>query len=1215
MYLKRLDLIGFKSFPEPTALTFKPGITAIVGPNGCGKSNIVDCILWVLGEQSTKALRSDRMEDVIFNGTEARKPLGMAEVVLTMEGITGELENVFKDYHELALARRLYRSGDSEYLINKIPCRLKDLRDVLIDTGVGFKGHTVIEQGKVDQLINSSPQDRRALIEETAGIVKYNLRKAEAERKLEATEQNLLRVKDIIAEVKRQIGSLDRQVKKAQQYQQMTAELKSARLTLLQSEYRELLRSGSELSSQAEALKAEEARLLSEVGQAESAIQQERLTLSGLDRKLSEARQRVFDVQTQIQRQESRIELLLAQMNAAEEQRRRREEELSGLSSDQQRTEDQILQWKIQQKETADRIREQETQSADCSRSIALLEQQFGEVQRSLEEARGSVLDLLNRITEVTNTLAGLTSRKQEILRITTRGQEEREALVRMEHQIREDFENETSQAAQIEQELAGQQEVLTRLSAELRQAQEQFKQDEEDLVRQQERLHLGRAHLNALVERQKAEPNRTGSFSVGLKGWVADLIEVPAEYERAVEALLGDRLGDAVVETIEDASEAVRQLKASGGGRATLIPLSLRSIGRTSRDLPRDAAVIGRVRDRVRSREGFEPIAEYLLGEAVLVRDLESAFRFWGAIPEVTWVTLEGEVLEGSGVLTGGTATDTGGGLLQTRREIQDLSRQVAAHESELQRLQTVRAERAGAIERLNREMHQTTQSLHALELRRATNQQHSRTLELELARLGQRLSDQAGAIGYEEQELVQIERRLASTQEKLAGLTREQQSKEASVSDLQRIAVEMAAKREEAMGRFTQLKVDHTGLIEKSAHLGRETNRLEQSLEESRARQNQIRLELEDLALKQQAFLRDREQAQAVIADQARGLSVLQSEAQRCAEDQAQHQVRLSELEARRAAHQQDLQGVQSRQHDNELRLAEWRLRCEHLETQAREEHQADLKSLPQVVEPPPSLGELARLIEELQAKMDRLGPVNMAALEEYRELEQRYQFLTQQSEDLTKSIEDLREAISKINKTTRQLFEEAYATLRARFNDMFVKFFGGGRADLILLDPNNPLDSGIDILAQPPGKKLRSIALLSGGEKALTAISLLFASFLIHPSPFCVLDEIDAPLDEENVGRFLRALREMAHPQTTDVRPIQFLIITHNRRTMEAADTLYGVTMEEPGVSRTVSVRLQPNGNGTAVSDVGTVAAGVTADAMAPSGEHGRYPQAHA
>ena len=1222
MYLKSLEMTGFKSFEE-ARIDFPDGVTAIVGPNGSGKSNVVDAILWVLGEQSTKALRSEKMEDVIFNGTELRKPLGLAEVSLVISGLDrinldplSGLSSRLTEYQELMITRRLYRNGDSEYFLNKIACRLKDVRSSLLDTRAGTKGHTVIAQGQIDQILNASPQDRRELIEETAGIVRYKKQKAEALRKLDATQQNLLRVRDIIAEVKKQLNSLDRQARQARSYQALQQEAKSLEIQLLTGEYRTLRSTIKEVDSELQSLGERESEQSAGLARLTAELERIKLTIAMAGEAIDRQREEL----SKIEQQQARA------LTAAEVERNREE-----LYAQQQSQEKQELERLAQeQKQSATEAAALEDTLTAFERECVQREQVFETLDREMkelvqqrtaafaEEERGR-LDVLNLAVLVANTeqtLVQLTARIREAEDREDRSAREREDF-RLQHVTTSDTRQALQQASQEAERLVtdlrrqrrGIEEEIDRASAELA--------DVDQLVfRQSEELAAVDSHLRALqgvLQEDMGYGRRGDEGSTALKACngvrdaVAEWLIVPAGWDRAVEAILGERVRGWVVDNPAAACKAVEFLKGKDLGRGTFIPQNPRWTpqGPASRPwwpaMEGRSGVIGRAVDMIQVEEQREAARDYLFDRIVFVDTLEDARALWEqqpceALDGPILVTRTGEILDAAGVLTGGQASATGG-LLQRRREVQRLEAQKAALTRDVEAEKQRRERLAVQIQELREQDRQLVESLRDAEMQELSLRKDEAGLQQVLGDLNRRIETLMSDAqrGSAEAQRLNLETRSGEAQ--LAQWMAEKAGQEAGLNRVRERMTQIDHEMQGLQHRLTEAQLATQEIRTTREHRRHDLQRIRQQQQETGARIETLTGHVEGLTASIEQSRVEREVQETHC--RALGESAAQTKAQlvEAQERQTETMATAQQLDASLEDVRRALSALRESRMAVEVRKAEVRMQLGAVESTLLGTYQVDLATLldaPVVeaasdqpfpgeastpVEPPavdePALREQLRKIRE---KLDRLGPINLAAIHEHQELDERYRFLTTQEQDLSTSIGSFKEIIQRINRTTKDMFATTFAELQQKFSEVFVKFFPGGRAELRLVESQpdetaeggGPQEPGVDIVVQPPGKRLKSITMLSGGEKTLTAMALLFASFLIRPTPFCILDEIDAPLDEENIGRFTGVLRELSEGA-------QFMVITHSKPTMAIADSLFGVTMEEPGISKIVSVRL--------------------------------------
>jgi len=1195
MRLKRLEIFGFKSFFDKTVITFQDGITGVVGPNGCGKSNIADAILWVMGEQSPKSFRGERMEDVIFSGTEQRKPLSVAEVSLTIGDIARELPAPYAPYAELTFSRRLYRSGESDYLINKNPCRLKDIRDLLIDTGAGYRAHTIIGQGKVNALVSATPMQRREIVEEAAGIAKYRLRKAEALRKLEATERNLSRVSDIIGELNRQRKGLDRQAKKAARYREFTQDLQALECQLAYQEWQVWVEKEACLAGEEKALEAEALARTTKLSGLEQAQSTLNVSITEKEALLQKLRRQLSETEMAIQGLEGKIETLRAECKGWRELQTRSREETAASREGLAALHEEKEGLELESAALSKVLPEKEQALSEGDLEVKALEQSVRSESAALEKTQARLFHLASQASTAQNNLLHFQSRLEALRR-------QQDRLLLESDRLAEKRAQSASALQEIEDAFKNRSEQFSRRKEVRRRTIAQIEKTQAALSSDEKRLAQITGDIGALVSEISSrqgfyrgllgaqEGAENGFLELeGLHGMVADFIEVPAAYESAIEAALEKCLNGIVMENHAAIRKGLARLKSTKRRRGIFFPRHPR-VSSTKMPSVSGEGFIGCARDLTTPCSGYEAIADALLRGVMIVEDLNAALRFWRAFPEVPlWVSLEGEVLSRSGMLAGGA--QRGDGLLEQKRGIQERSKRLESLQLEQGTLKAEISKNQGSLESLRKDEAEGSEAVRALEVALLRLENERRTRKEALARFG----EEAETIAFEQEECLEEEVGLKKKQKaEQLRIEEAEDLKKAAEAALAHQKTALAESREKLV-RFNeivvQLRMEMQSLKEKKGHLLEKSTRLQRDAERL---QRQVR-EKEELVQALQKKLESGEaeaqQMRAAIEQmllkRRQGIEAIRSE-------QEAHAALLSEfkdLDAAATSLRSQTEGLQAGLKEKALKKVEARMSRQKIVESIAEKYHIEISAYqPSVASgreaadgaqgaakreggtlEAASLEALQVEAEALRRKVEALGPVNLAAIEEYRELDGRYQFLCGQEADLTKSIEGLREVISKINKTTRGLFIETFHKLNRKFGEVFTSFFGGGQAELVLLDPAQPLESGIDMLAQPPGKGKRNLMLFSGGEKALTAISMLFATFLIHPTPFCLLDEIDAPLDEENTRRFTEVLLEMS-------RQTQFIIVTHNKFTMEIADVLYGVTMEETGLSTLVSVNLK-------------------------------------
>ena len=1179
MRLESVSLHGFKSFAEKSVLKVTPGITAIVGPNGCGKSNISESVRWALGEQSAKSLRGQRMEDLIFHGSASRKPVGFAEVelIFSNDGVLSV------PWTEVAVSRRLYRTGESEYLLNKNPSRLRDILDLFAGTGANPRAYSVMDQDKLNHVLTAKPHERRVFIEEAAGIARYKQQRNETEGKLDATRQNLVRVRDVMDEVRRQLHSLERQAKKAQQYKTLQAEKRDLGLALVAADYAGLRSEGERMAGELVRLRDTEEGLRTRLASLAAREAQAREALQVSEHRLSDLRQAVSKVQGELERLLERREQMGVQMRELGDESVRLDEEVRTTTERQAsivgERENVRLALRDTEQVAAERSRAATEFEAALERQRAALavERDHSEALR-LEQTRLAAerVDLMRSAGELREREIQLGRRAERLGAELAQAQAEAQRLA---------GERGTLAAARdrAAAELVSLEEQRQRLEAQEAAAERRLTEAEAQLADARVELASRRSSFEALSELERArEGYGAGVRAVfadgrrdalqGIVGTVADLLEVPSGMERAIEAVLGERLQWVVVERFEHARAAVAYLHDHALGSATFLPLE--HLPAPSDSIPSDNGV----RWVARSVSASAPrLVHHLLGQVAVVEHLDEAESLWRRNGVVaTYVTPGGEVLGPTGRLHGGgdqTASATEHSLLARKRQLREL-------ESEVQRLSSVVEAGQAEITTLGAEFATLREQIG--ELARAVQARLAERLagDKDVERAGQEYARVQRHVETVEAESGQVAREAEETSTTLAQLgqriavARDAEGALEAAAARARDAIEGAQSDETALGaELTACRVDLASVTERVEALGRELSRvdeIERDLAERLAQAEQRRTQLverrawlaeererTDVAAREVAVERDRTDAEARLAtEHHEGVAA---------------ELRAVEHESRSA--ESELGRLVASTHEIDIRATECRVRREELGQEAWRVYGVDAPALLAHFNPERELTTVRERVAELEERLVAIGPVNLVADDEYRELDERLTFLRTQHDDLTASIKDLEKALRGMTRTAQERFVQAFEEINGHFSRLFERLFEGGRAELRLVEAEeggDPLDTGVELMAQPRGKRLQAVTLLSGGERALTGLALLFAIFYFRPSPFCVLDEVDAPLDDANIYRFLRVLRELTG-QT------QFLVITHNRKTMEAADVLYGVTMEEPGLSTLVSVNL--------------------------------------
>ncbi|MBI3850327.1 MAG: chromosome segregation protein SMC [Verrucomicrobia bacterium] len=1218
MYLKNLTVLGFKSFADKTSLNFQPGVTAIVGPNGCGKSNVSDAIRWVLGEQSAKALRGGEMADVIFNGTDGRKPLGMAEVSLTIGGVDAEnlvAAGVELAYNEVTLTRRVFRDGGSEYFINKTPCRLKDVQQLFMGTGVGRTSYSIMAQGNITQILSSKPEDRRMIFEEAAGITKFKSQKREALRKLEYTDQNLLRIADLIREVKRQIGSLQRQAGKARRYKQLNLELQHLDTQLARHHFDVLQAEINERQSAVEKLRLETETCSENVLRGENEIAQLREQLATLEHEISQSQQHGLELKSQIEKHEGRIQFNQERLHEFESQNAKALSDISQAEERCSAAEQELASVSERLTASAATLESHRATLEAKQEALQALEKDLRAHQEQLRKLQSDSFAAAQQLTRVRNEINALDLQKQgNVVRLEKLSSEKiqlEEERTRLEIRLHEFAVNVEAEKMGVQTQrgtVEERQKRLREIEEELKAATQQL----DDLLQQQAEK---RSHLKVLDQLRETHEGFSAGALAALKqsqsvlGSLADKIRVPDQFVTAVETALGHHLQLVLTEQTDAARQIIAELTANNKGRASIAPLELLRNGDHGADSPVPEAKppsfdlmangshpIPAI-NVVEADRPLQPLLERLLGVTRIVRDLGAATTAWRETKgEFHYVTLNGELLSSHGVFTGGSSN----GTVKTPASILGRKNQIAELQSHLSQLQEQINEASrnkGTLlseqTQLQASLQQEQTELRTQEVAIATHQGEFNALQNSQRVLHQKID----TVVYEIQSLSEHEREGTQKRATLATQIGEHESREHALqqqlTDLNAGLERLRQQREAANAALTEARVALATEEQLCASFRSQQQPLEQRIAELKQlveqrrseissfinRKTQAEVEMADSRQRIVALQHEREQVNAQVAELIGRRDVQESGVSTHEENLREQRRRLTELQQKRGALDVELaqknmsvQNLRDRiQQQYHVKLDDVRSEC--ITITFADEGPAKVQTLtPEEMAASGASTDwnaVAEQVTKLQQRIEEIGPVNLVAIEEYEETEQRYQFLTKQNDDLVAAKAQLLEVINRINLQTQEMFTDTFHKIRDNFRAMFTEVFGGGKADLILVDEGDVLESGIDIVARPPGKQLQTISLLSGGEQTMTAVALLFAIYQVKPSPFCVLDELDAPLDESNINRFIRVLqRFLVHSQ--------FVIITHNKRTIGMADVLYGVTMEEQGISKIVSVK---------------------------------------
>lgn len=1174
MYFKRIEMHGFKSFAEPVTIEFDRGLTCIVGPNGSGKSNISDAIRWVLGEQSPRMLRGGKMEEVIFSGTDSRKSRGMAEVTLVIDNEDGSLPI---DYKEVALTRRMFRSGESEYRINGNQCRLRDIRDLIMDTGIGVDGYSIIGQGKISDILNNRTDSRREIFEEAAGIVMYRTKKAESERKLESTDANMERVNDIIGELEGRIDRLKDESEKAREY------------IGLRDRHREL-----EINitlKKIESIEEKNGHVADDLAELSASIKEREDRLGGLERDISEKRARTGELEELSSKAREDMMTVIGQLNEAVNRHQLDRERLTAIGENEERLRSEIKSLKSRAKREKEISEGYEAEragiesrlseaSGELAGRTAAYEEASGELEsleKQMDDCRSDIYELSGAINSGKAEISSL-QRLQETL-------EKRRELLMGEKATGEDSNRETlDRLGRIRSRRDHLKAEAEALEERLSEAEDSLRADssrEEALRKETGELRVLAGQLSARLRTiEEMESNYEGynhavrhvmkSGLGGIEGVVADLIKVPRGYETAMETALGASLQNIVCDDDGSAKAAIRSLKENRAGRMTFLPVSsVRGKAVRDRKLEGQSGFIGFGPDCVENDARYDSIIDYLLGRVVIVEDMDSALRMSKIVTNLRFVTLDGEVINASGAITGGKYRNRTANILDRKAETEELKDRISGTERDIEEKEKELAqltERAGRLKNRMEELEGEYSAMSA-DLMAAENEMHMTETMLADMRTGSdKLERELEHIESEKENSEKMIRDISSRTEADHIAIKEAESRAA---EYRKLFDEKKAEMETAGEEITAIRINVKSLEGELSHIGDMADRVKESISQIGADIAGKEKELRDLGGERDRIessgdgasdaIREKEEEKRKLEERIAGLSAEKDAAAAA----------VSELEAERDEVSGKLSELRDGKYQLEIRQAKNETQLDTYKNRLWEDFELSYIQAMDFRSETFVMSAAVRENRQIKSRLAELGEVNVGAIEEYETVKERYDFLMNQREDIREAAENLSRLIADMDRTIKARFRESFDRIVVNFEKKFGELFGGGHAELRLSDENDPLGSDIDIIAQPPGKRLQNINLLSGGEKTLTAIALMFAVLEAKPTPFCILDEVEAALDDVNIDRFIDCLREFSG--------IQFALVTHQKATMERADVLYGITMPEKGVSKVLSLEL--------------------------------------
>ncbi|MGX4295989.1 chromosome segregation protein SMC [Bacillus sp. JK62] len=1179
MFLKRLDVIGFKSFAERISVDFVKGVTAVVGPNGSGKSNITEAIRWVLGEQSARSLRGGKMEDIIFAGSDSRKRLNLAEVTLTLDN---EDQFLPIDYHEVSVTRRVYRSGESEFLINNQQCRLKDIIDLFMDSGLGKEAFSIISQGKVEEILSSKAEDRRSIFEEAAGVLKYKTRKKKAENKLFETQDNLNRVEDILHELEDQVEPLKIQASIAKDYLEKKKELEHVEIALTAFDIEQLHGRWSGLKDKVQAAKEEELAESSALSAKEAMIEETRDKIHALDESINELQQVLLVTSEELEKLEGRKEVLKERKKNAAQNREQLEESVTHYTNKEAELKADIE----KQSAVYDKLRaEVKRLNAQVKEKQQALSLHNENVEEKIEQLKSDYFELLNSQASIRNELQLLDDQMSQSAVQQARLTANNEKYLEERNDI-------AVRKAACEEELAAVEEDIHNQVVRFREVQTAYEQKKRQYEKKESALYQAYQFVQQARSKKDMLETMQGDFSGfyqgvkevlkqkeqlgGIRGAVLELIATEQKYETAIEIALGAAAQHVVTDDEQAARKAIQYLKQNSFGRATFLPLTVmkpRQLQtRDEQTASKHPSFLGTASGLVTYDAAYRNVIQNLLGTVLITEDLKGANELAKLLGHrYRIVTLEGDVVNPGGSMTGGAVKKKNNSLLGRSRELETVTVRLAEMEEKTALLEKEVKALKQAIQELEHtlsglredgEAFRTKQQdvkgrLYELEVAEKNINTHLELYDQEKASLTESSREKETRKSALEEQLSEASGQLKELEEEMERLTKQKQTlsstKETLSHELTECKVAAAKKEQACSSEEDNLK------------------RLKKELEETQLALKETREDLSLLTSEMTSSTSGEEQLEEAahhkLHDKTRTIELIASRRDQRVKLQRALDTNELELKEMKRLYKQKTDILK----DEEVKLGRMEVELDNLLQYLREEYSLSFEGAKEQYQLELEPEEARKRVKLIKLSIEELGTVNLGSIDEFERVNERYQFLTEQKNDLTEAKNTLFQVIEEMDSEMTKRFHETFIQIRSQFNDVFRSLFGGGRAELKLTDPNDLLNSGVDIIAQPPGKKLQNLNLLSGGERALTAIALLFSILKVRPVPFCVLDEVEAALDEANVFRFAQYLKKYSGDS-------QFIVITHRKGTMEEADVLYGVTMQESGVSRMVSVKLE-------------------------------------
>ena len=1181
MYLKRLEMQGFKSFADKTVLEFMPGITSVIGPNGSGKSNISDCIRWILGEQSMKSLRGAKTQDIIFAGTQNRKSLGFAEASLIFDNTDGTLPI---EYSEVTITRKIYRSGETGYYINKVPCRLKDVVELFMDTGIGRDGYSIIGQGKIDEILSNKSEDRRHIFEEAAGIVKYRARKEETEKKLEQTKLNLLRINDILTEIEGNLEPLQLQSDKAKKYLNLKEELKNIEIGLFIYNIEKYKQSLEEITKDEEIMN-------STLNQEEGKLEKVKILKEELKDRIDEITTEIEQMQNIGFESQKEIERLNSDINVFETKIQNNIENVERYKKEITETEEKI-------EDLKNEIKQKESKKDNLKQNKEKFEKELKEKEEELNKLTKKLSAKEIEIENLKKEIEESTDRKYELQSEISMQKANFENLEKRAHQLKEEISNnilDLDRAKMQKEDIAkGFYEIEANRNKILKSIQEINKEKEQintkvkefdlQIVNKTNEMRMKQTRCNFLIETEKEKEGYTKSvkellkqceqikeLGKGMQGVLANIIEVPEKYEIAIEMSLGASLQNIVTETEEDAKRLIEHLRKNNLGRASFLPITSVKGKKLENIKGKKIGVIGIASDLVKFNKKYEQIILNLLGRTVVVDNMQNAINI-AKENAYTFriITLEGDIINPSGAMTGGSVAKKTVNILGRSREIENLQKEVKKLEENIKKLEKEKEEYLESSENIIEQIESQEKQLQEIDITYATEKQRVSSIEENIEKIQKRIDNLKNEQAKAEENQKEIKINKEKNEKEIEEITEKNSEKQKEVDEYSLKNKDSQQYIDDLNLDITNLKISVSSFNESETSIQEMTEMINKEIEthtkNNENKKQQIEKSKEENEELKQSIEKTKKQIEEInlkVANSGDSIEKLKKE-------RTEKNEKLSKKEEEQTQEFKIIEDLKAQIVKLEVKKTKTEEDITNIINKMWEEYELTPNNV-ENYNKPENVALTQKKVNNLRNDIKELGSVNVDSIEEYKNLKQRYDFMCEQRLDLENTMAKLRKMIQDMMTIMKEQFKEKFELINKNFGEVFKELFGGGMAEVTLTDEENILECGIDITVQPPGKKLQSMTLLSGGEKAFTAIALLFAILKINPAPFCVLDEIEAALDDVNVYRYAEYLKKFS-------KETQFLVITHRKGTMEAADTVYGVTMEEKGISKLLSMKLK-------------------------------------